>query len=951
MLRAFAVSVVLALVAGVAEASKTSSSSATGGYHIRTSSLAPQGDDSTTSRKLNNEFKMTFSDDGETKVLEPFLLDLYETKGKINANAVHVIRTAMDKFMLAELVSVYPDMIDNVGTEVLSAEPIDIPLGLRTRRGRNLQTMEGTETEMVVQVEFAREPSPKQEELEIITGKIMEDLTNFVSNITVFGNKDLENVVGAYRKSYPTPAPSSAPSSSVGAAGVRGNNPSPVVRSNNGNSSFNTTYTVSSVLVGASLIALAAYFVVRRRRNRDHVKEPSGDMLYVDVENDMYSVDRSVGDGRSPTNDGSVYTNGTSPRNAGDSVFSGLSSQPSTSPTKNMRSSKSIMSGYTQSSRTTVQVSNKMNSPRSAYYGYTMGQDDEIPKMAASDGSDDESNEPPPQSPSDESSNLAGAAIEYEEKDWIAANEGDKPDPTPRVDNKTVAYSGFNCVPARSCKNPESQVITEEPEKDGDDDIDSKSKASRKPGDSPLNSTMDSQMSQRSAKSNGQWETGSSIGVMSGIATKVMEDAYEKDKNNGTLSSTGSRSADDGGSRPTTPRSNSRPPTPDRNNSSWGYQNGSPSKGGLKGGSAYAIKYPGEEGYGENLSRPSTPGDNSTSLNMADYDNEMAYNALPAMLRISKGDSHDDVHKIPTDDLMNDGSAMYQTDSAMDGRRHAGDQLGEDGTSMYQTDAALDTESRSRRHAGDQLGADGSAMYQANAMDPLDWSYKSADVSVEGAYMEESMKNRPYVRRSSAAGGKPTIAPKSPESSTDDDQESTIHSTSIKTDTDTLESTVNSQGLVQDLVWLEKKIADTKKEDGLSSSYRPPTIEQVDSLSYMSDNAQLSPTSSVDSSGMEEESTVFTGRDSSVMSSIVCRDCYAPPGRLNIVIHSTKDGPAVHTVKEESALKGHIFPGDLIISVDNVDTRSYTAEDVMKMMAARSEMERKITVLHFEEDA
>ena len=66
------------------------------------------------------------------------------------------------------------------------------------------------------------------------------------------------------------------------------------------------------------------------------------------------------------------------------------------------------------------------------------------------------------------------------------------------------------------------------------------------------------------------------------------------------------------------------------------------------------------------------------------------------------------------------------------------------------------------------------------------------------------------------------------------------------------------------------------------------------------------------------------------------------------MIHSTKDGPAIHTVKKDSSLEGHVFPGDLIISVDNVDTRSYTAEQVMKMMTARTKYERKITVLHFD---
>jgi C-terminal processing protease CtpA/Prc len=87
------------------------------------------------------------------------------------------------------------------------------------------------------------------------------------------------------------------------------------------------------------------------------------------------------------------------------------------------------------------------------------------------------------------------------------------------------------------------------------------------------------------------------------------------------------------------------------------------------------------------------------------------------------------------------------------------------------------------------------------------------------------------------------------------------------------------------------------------------------------------------------------------MQAIVCRDCFAPPGKLKIVIHSTKDGPAVHTVKKGSSLEGHIFPGDLIISVDNVDTRSYTAEQVMKIMTTKTRFERKITVLHFEDES
>ncbi len=79
---------------------------------------------------------------------------------------------------------------------------------------------------------------------------------------------------------------------------------------------------------------------------------------------------------------------------------------------------------------------------------------------------------------------------------------------------------------------------------------------------------------------------------------------------------------------------------------------------------------------------------------------------------------------------------------------------------------------------------------------------------------------------------------------------------------------------------------------------------------------------------------------------IICRDVIAPPGKLRITIHSTKDGPAIHSVKEGSILEGHIFPGDLIVAVDDTDTRAWCAEDVMAMMSQSSSKERKLTVLH-----
>ena len=207
-----------------------------------------------------------------------------------------------------------------------------------------------------------------------------------------------------------------------------------------------------------------------------------------------------------------------------------------------------------------------------------------------------------------------------------------------------------------------------------------------------------------------------------------------------------------------------------------------------------------------------------------------------------------------------------------------------------------------RRHAGDKIGGDGSALYQATAMKPTDWSYRSSDVGSVG-------------------------------SSTTDGEGSQNQSNASKI-TESKKSVFASRQLINDLVWLEKKIATVRGETKLTRSNQTDATE--DSVLY-------------DSNGDLKENNESSA-NSKDLSNIVCRDCFAPPGKLQIVIHSTKDGPAVHTVKDGSSLEGDIFPGDLIISVDNIDTRTFTAEEVMKMMASKGDKERKITVLRFLDD-
>lgn len=134
----------------------------------------------------------------------------------------------------------------------------------------------------------------------------------------------------------------------------------------------------------------------------------------------------------------------------------------------------------------------------------------------------------------------------------------------------------------------------------------------------------------------------------------------------------------------------------------------------------------------------------------------------------------------------------------------------------------------------------------------------------------------------------------------------------------------SSKELINDLVWLEKKIADVRA--------RVDRLDGDDGGSLGS--GPLSPASD-DSGG------------SPISNKIVCRDVIAPPGKLGMIIHSTKDGPAVHSIKPDSALEGKLFSGDLLVGVDGVDTRTCSAEDVMEMMTSKMNSERKITAIHF----
>jgi hypothetical protein len=74
-------------------------------------------------------------------------------------------------------------------------------------------------------------------------------------------------------------------------------------------------------------------------------------------------------------------------------------------------------------------------------------------------------------------------------------------------------------------------------------------------------------------------------------------------------------------------------------------------------------------------------------------------------------------------------------------------------------------------------------------------------------------------------------------------------------------------------------------------------------------------------------------------------DVFAPPGPLGIIIDTTPEGPMIHSLKPSSQLLRLVNPGDLIVGLDGVDTQNMTAATFTRLMAKRSQGERKITLL------
>lgn len=74
-------------------------------------------------------------------------------------------------------------------------------------------------------------------------------------------------------------------------------------------------------------------------------------------------------------------------------------------------------------------------------------------------------------------------------------------------------------------------------------------------------------------------------------------------------------------------------------------------------------------------------------------------------------------------------------------------------------------------------------------------------------------------------------------------------------------------------------------------------------------------------------------------------EVYAPPGPLGVIIDTSKEGPLIHSLRKDSQLKDLVNPGDLIVALDDEDTRHMTAAKLTRKMASKSGDTRKITLL------
>ena len=958
-------------------------------------------------------FLLTNSEDGRPKAMTPFYLNVLETREALSGEALKNIEDATNDFLMMELNSVFlKNSVASVRTFVVAQEQIEEQVDNRRlsqgmMRGRTLRAVVGSKFEVNVNVTFDSEPSPDTVEVDKTLQRSMKDLTHLVQNLTASEDPELAYVFIAYREEFSSPEETTQPSEVTappegtttppdvavtqeimttppevtvapeGTISPPGNvetqsevtvapgrettpesNPTPEEnetqftgdtqpplenptkeentstydgiqkpnpQQNKGGQSmrFVIPIMVAFVLIGA----IIALFTIRRRRRRVQAanQKVQEDLAFLDEETNVFSFENSPTKS-SARNKAAFDAQNTGYDDDGYSASQGSSLDP-TSPSYAMIGGLGSPQRSSLSGASTVKASNASSMPLSS----------KLTELG--------------------SNSLFAFSEEDEEYDSSIAENSQK---TPLSFQQSVASNGSSF----------NRIMSDKSNEEGISSIENSPRHSIASPASSTANTADPQGSSKSTiasfLSSHFFSGGDSVSQFAGSALTVQAaNTTEAIQKKAAAKNVRSFSLSPQEKSAMSPTLSVQP----REKSETG--------GGEDDDSVF------------DFASPKTNGKNLVSIDGApkqDLHNDIYMESLNDALEDTAQDTTNesiakkDISPVASSKqtasisvTLDQGKPLSQSWTPHSQNRvvTTNDEENESiDDSLSFSDAPGSFPKRSRRHAKSTTH-DGTTTYQTNAMQPQDWSMTDG-LSDDDTLSEQGASFGAFPKsgfRSPKSAPTKVGSVMSPSSQSKSSFSAALNSPASKTD-DASQASASRQ-LINDLVWLSKKIAGVKQSTvekgpgesalGPALADAPPMIETVDSLSYASQDGLISPTSRPDSVSKQgtplpqapgnnsgKPSSTNANTNTNTNTSVVCQDCHAPPGKLNIVIHSTKDGPAVHEVKSGSCLEGRIYPGDLIISVDDVDTRAFTAAQLMKMMAEKGQSERKITVLHFE---
>jgi len=144
-----------------------------------------------------------------------------------------------------------------------------------------------------------------------------------------------------------------------------------------------------------------------------------------------------------------------------------------------------------------------------------------------------------------------------------------------------------------------------------------------------------------------------------------------------------------------------------------------------------------------------------------------------------------------------------------------------------------------------------------------------------------------------------------------------------------------------------KKTKNKKEEFIMQDHFGNTQIETAPSdLKLTKSELEMLPSnlrSSTDESDYDAKSSSDFG-DFESSNKFVTRKILAPAGKLGILVDTSADGSVVQSVKRGSKLTGKIFSGDIIVAIDDVDTRAMSSSAITTLMIKTVNQTRNVTV-------